>query len=1203
MNRPKDSSTGSMAPHKAKALLRYGELKLPDEIEEEVEKDGMSMKKIVQNYIIRTLKTYAPISIGSMPLEDVDDDPTIKCGWALWLSAFYVAAFCLAFVYMYFTGIYDLMSARFLSLDPDPTSVCKEVPKGTDNTFQASVDGYWQTNSSFHYNNSLFELQMTNTNTNKLNFSYSIMNFSDQVSYLGKRGGGRSLLWTQVALMTFEFEDEANNEMFFSNAEPQYVFDQHLVYATMSSKKGICQPALITGKDFSWSANAAEMTLTLPLHKDGNMSSIAEPCPHQGHWLKNVFSNIPASEVDMNFDLDTTTLAFALNMKITTFTGLIRVESPYVDKDLGLEGWQDPYYNGLMDPAFCMKTELWSNEEWVLKFRQKRPAIKLTAKQLMINPNGPPVCFVPENFDTARMTLFYPYMNQYKHMDGGTRKQSCVCPGDKENPDCNQQDFYIGMIYSTTAINAYNKHDPTRNDLIGDGQMLQLALKMQNFMVQDPNKGDVEATIFLANIVALSIDAANVKNKAYYNSSLPKSTYSWANGMSYNELVEQEWINTGCNTCGAVVFNSFGSYESRLVFPVNRYGLQLANVQNIRPTLQVTSMDKQYSFLIPQVMCVDALSNLQTFQLLANSTPVALVENYLECSKSLKQAAMQSLGNSLASAQGFLGTAWLLLGMVVVFMRRKRLHDFSERGVGFLEKKEKKEKCGGCCGKSPNTSELNKEPETDVDKYLKLFKEYDESKEIRGDVKANVLNEQLHKLHKGHDPHELPSEIKLTEPQKKALKLYKNFRGNIVNEENIEAIEPAVVKLQNRSLIKVVVALSNEVFALKEKLLGSKGKLREDEQQELIDFKHEYLEPDRDELDKDKREEFDAKVKAREEARERVRQGGRRQQLQQQEEDFTSLFEALETFVIRHEEDNNMRMSDSHAQTVQAARGILRRKHEYKKFGHAVVKELTKEKKVELILEGEADSDGHGKGGTTKSSGGKRGSRGGDVEFATHYPSRSLAGAENPLSRSSITRAPVLEIANANEYDDYNMSYSGGRPSFLSGSGNSGERESDFDGYGYGGPHQQQSARPSFEPMYAPQQLERPSLTSVGSVSPRPSNPAFDARPYVEASTGPSAYSPEASKHFGGGQPRAGPVSPPPLPPTPPQAPHTHTQAQAQAQFHGRLSPGPSPPALPRKSQDGQTASAEELKARYDALMEQQKRVVHAAGRRGSGFS
>jgi hypothetical protein len=42
---------------------------------------------------------------------------------------------------------------------------------------------------------------------------------------------------------------------------------------------------------------------------------------------------------------------------------------------------------------------------------------------------------------------------------------------------------------------------------------------------------------------------------------------------------------------------------------------------------------------------------------------------------------------------------------------------------------------------------------------------------------------------------------------------------------------------------------------------------------------------------------------------------------------------------------------------------------------------------------------------------------------------------------------------------------------------------------------------------------------------------------------------------------------------------------------------------LPRKSQDGQTASAEELKARYDALMEQQKRVAHAAGRRGSGFS
>jgi len=1169
-----------MAPHKAKALLRYGELKLPGEIEEEVKEEANWTKK-TQSLIIRTLKTYTPVSIGSMPLEDVDDDPTIKCGFALWLSGFYVAAFCTAFVYVYMTGIADLMSARFLSLDPDPTSVCKEVPKGIDNTFQASVDGYWQTNASFRYNNSLFELQMTDTNTNKLNFSYSIMNFSAQVSALGEKGKTRSLLWTQLALMTFEFNDTANNEMFFSNAEPQYVFDQHLVYATMSSINGICQPAAIMNQDFSWSANAAQMTLTMPLHKDTNISSVAEPCPGQGKWLQNVFSNVPASEVDMTFDLDTTSLAFALNMNITSFTGLITVESPYVDKDLGLEGWQDPYYSGLMDPAFCMKTELWGDVKWVRNFMKTRPLITLTAEQLTLNPKGPPVCFVPENFDTARMTLFYPYMNQYKHTDGGTRKQSCVCPDDAENPDCNQQDFYVGLIYSISALDSYNNHDPTHNDLVGDGQMLQLALKMQNFMVKDPINGDMQATLFLEKIVALSIDAANVKNKAFYTSSLP-SSYKWAQGKSYNELVNQEWTNTGCKTCGAVVFNSFGSYESRLVFPVNQYGLQLASVRNLPPTILITSLDKKFNFSVPQVMCKDALSNTHNFQLLANSTPGALVENYLECSKSLHQAAMQSLGNSLASAQGFLGTAWLLLGMLVVYFRRNRLDGFSKRGEGLLDKEEKKEKekerkkakeeeGGGCCGKSQKDTKP-KIPETDVERYMDVFKKYDESKEIRGDVTADVLNKELNdvKTHgHGHDPKKPPGKVKLTEAQKKALKLYKNFKGNLVNDENIEAIEPAVIKLQNQSLIKVVVALSKEVFDLKKQVFKSKGQLKEDEQHEFADIMHEYLEPDRDELDEDKKKEFDAKA----------------------EKDFTSLFEALETFVIRHEEDSNIRMSDSNAKTVHAARRILRRKHEYKKFGKAVVKELTKLKKVELLLDSddEKGSDGHSKQGKQGKKSSSSSIGGGDVELATHYPSRSFAGVDNPLQRSSITaRGPVLEVANANDYcatNNYaNGYYDGGRPSLPGG----GERGSEHDGYGYSNPHLQQPARPPYEPMYSQHQLDRPSLSSVGSVSPRPSNPAFDPRPSLEAR--PSAYSPEASKYYGGAQSGAGSVIyPPPLPSTPPQAPHGFPQGRS-----------PSPTAFPRKSQDGQT-SAEEVQARFEALVEQRERVVQAAVRRSLG--
>jgi hypothetical protein len=556
------------------------------------------------------------------------------------------------------------------------------------------------------------------------------------------------------------------------------------------------------------------------------------------------------------------------------------------------------------------------------------------------------------------------------------------------------------------------------------------------------------------------------------------------------------------------------------------------------------------------------------------------VENYLECSKSLHQAAMQSLGNSLASAQGFLGTAWLLLGMLVVYFRRNRLDGFSKRGEGLLDKEEKKEEKkerkkakaeegGGCCGKSQKDSSKPKIPETDVERYMDVFKKYDESKEIRGDVTADFLNKKLYdvKTHgQEHDPKKPPGKVKLTEAQKKALKLYKNFKGNLVNDENIEAIEPAVIKLQNQSLIKVVVALSKEVFDLKKQVFKSKGQLKEDEEHEFADIMHEYLEPDRDELDEDKKKEFDAKA----------------------EKDFTSLFEALETFVIRHEEDSNIRMSDSHAKTVHAARRILRRKHEYKKFGKAVVKELTKLKKVELLLDSddEKGSDGHSKQGKKNSIGG------GDVELATHYPSRSLAGVDNPLQRLSITaRGPVLEVANANDYcatNNYaNGYYDGGRPS-LPGGGGGGERGSEHDGYGYSNPHLQQPARPPYEPMYAQHQLDRPSLSSVGSVSPRPSNPAFDPRPSLEAR--PSAYSPEASKYYGGAQSGAGSVIyPPPLPSTPPQAPHGFPQGRS-----------PSPTAFPRKSQDGQT-SAEEIQARFEALVEQRERVVQAAVRRSLG--
>lgn len=96
---------------------------------------------------------------GGVSIDDIDEKT--KKDWKFsavpLIMGFYAMLFFSVLAYVAYTGITSAYNTNSLSLTYDDSSqICKEVPQSVTGTYQASYTGFWQTNTSYNFNQSIF---------------------------------------------------------------------------------------------------------------------------------------------------------------------------------------------------------------------------------------------------------------------------------------------------------------------------------------------------------------------------------------------------------------------------------------------------------------------------------------------------------------------------------------------------------------------------------------------------------------------------------------------------------------------------------------------------------------------------------------------------------------------------------------------------------------------------------------------------------------------------------------------------------------------------------------------------------------------------------------------------------------------------------------------------------------------------------------
>lgn len=482
------------------------------------------MWKKIHNLLVRSAAGVQ--EFGGVEIYDIDESTR----WASSIATLYIVLFFLSLVYFAYTGTMAGFTQNFLSLDAgDSSQVCTEVPQTVTAAYEASYTGYWQTNSSFNFNQSLFKLDFMGSHISNEKFSKSMLVFKDKLQLMGAKAKLRSLAWTAIAMAAFEFRDEDANMRLYSNVDAGIVFNQLTIMATLSSAKGICD-----GHDPSrnldgytsgfFESSSASLVMSIPVAQ--NLSRVDFTLNNGGSWgdIANKKLKIPptcknfrdfinygdpfnaiyrSGSIDIKFDSRSMVTAIALNLGIIDLNGLIHLQA----EDMAFLGpfvaYSDPYYSSPpMTPILCYdKTKAVDD---VAK-------ITFTKEQLV----GPPICFVQYVLGTqSTKLLFYPVIGQLKPMFNknvrnmaSARKVACDCPVDTENPFCNMQDFYLGLFFDNTP-----DADDTSD---GDGNLAvkQLGINMQAKLLADPISGDIAIMDAFSDVLAYS-------GNVFYNSAL-----------------------------------------------------------------------------------------------------------------------------------------------------------------------------------------------------------------------------------------------------------------------------------------------------------------------------------------------------------------------------------------------------------------------------------------------------------------------------------------------------------------------------------------------------------------------------------------------------------------------------------------------------------------------------------------------------------
>ena len=515
-------------------------------------------------------------------------------------------------------------------------------------------------------------------------YTKAIMYFKEQFDAAGEKYQKKPLILNLLALVIADIDDVPHLE-FTNTVEVATAFNGYIISASVSNRDGVCIGSGVNNKTkslISGGYNLASSTLSItipvgidiPSIEDSRGSSLKDfesrvgtTCPKQfgGKPLSYVYSTYGSyrdGKLPLSFDVRSVAGAIGRNLGIfSSYKYAVHSQQRF----RGFIAYYDPWYESTgsgMDLIYCLDKAF--------------PAWELTKEQI----DGPDVCFVrSSNGWPSFNALYYPTLAQMTRsrdqiqQDGGAaRRIPCSCQDETfEFSQCLNSRFTLGLIYSTSSQLQLSDDDFEVNSFL-IRNLVEVGLQTQKLIIEDPENGDTRAIEHFSDVLGFTISVQKIPALA----SIPiKSTSeydnTWARGLSYNQLLAEAWDKIGQNL-SALVLEVDGSLS------LNKDAVGL----NDLPRADMTKSPA----------CQNIFSNNAAFEQMAANPPVALVESYLSCRKTVFSVFSTALGSAVATTNLISSMWWIVCGYFIVFTLRcqNKLVDESEHNVVLTESKKEK---------------------------------------------------------------------------------------------------------------------------------------------------------------------------------------------------------------------------------------------------------------------------------------------------------------------------------------------------------------------------------------------------------------------------------------------------------------------------------------------------------------------------------
>jgi hypothetical protein len=547
-----------------------------------------------------------------------------QIGLAFPIVLFYYCTFLAALFFFTYELTIGYINQTFLSLqNTNDAQVCNEIPAQITTTVEGDAYGSWATSLLFKQYMSIYAVSFVGSAINSAQYTATMKGFKSQLQTLSQKSSQRDTAWNALMWASFNFFDPKSLMNFFSTADATFVFNNDVSAAMVTSLAA--GPCNNTDQYGQFSFSSAQLSYILPSAQipassyNGTKSSgaLRNTCPLQfpyGQWnyYEKAFPADRGGVQIQSFDIRTAATAVTINLGLANVSAYTPIPSAYKQTGIGsIPGKSviNTFYMN-MDPMFCLDK----------KALQGGLMPWITNRQV----SGPDVCLLATNSATDPV-LFYPMvMSMWQNPVTGQYKH-CKCPDDKLQPECNERNFVVGMFY----------------DLANSTKTIELAMKLQKKLVDDPVNGDLAMQDYFAEFFASALyinppdNTRFTKMKGAYNI-LTGNEFTGRNGdvsfidptITYGDYHKDRWkyVCPG-QSCGAFVFRSVKTALNDVALPLNKYSYEA----RLGPSVNGNYTGHGFNFPLAREMCMNTIYYEPTMNSFASTPPVQLIQSYYEC--------------------------------------------------------------------------------------------------------------------------------------------------------------------------------------------------------------------------------------------------------------------------------------------------------------------------------------------------------------------------------------------------------------------------------------------------------------------------------------------------------------------------------------------------------------------------------------------